>query len=558
VLAIAEDGKPVEQKQLIQDSRDETPKPKTDAFGNPIRSWRYFDGRDKARCSYCARQSGDHSVHGNWKLIDAKKRIWQCPLCNRRKHDALMDIVKDVPAAAPVKSEAESEADKFFGPKGQEKKDVADKPADKTTEKKQTRWTPAFWASVNDTCKLGIIPDASKFVHKVMNVEHMDDLPASVNTADVIAKLKPAVDADLKEQLRKKYAEIEHIMTAADFFEAVGFKDLDTARENGITAKEIAKLVDEHVVKLSKPAPEQKPTAPTVTVPQVEPFDNDPPMAEFVEDKVTEPAQVNPPVYTGPKEIAIIDPNRALRSVRGGSDLIRAMMSDKLLIESGKDENGNELDGDYGKIAGSKKPGLFKSGAEKLCAAFGLVPEFESLPTSISNWDTPFFYFHYKCKLYRIGTGELVATANGSCNSKEDKYGWRWVEQEKIPPKYRQQLTELETRGGRIGEFGFAIEKAETSGKYGKSESYWAQFKNAMEKGTAIKSVRSTARGDSPYFEIDATMYRVPNPDVFSIVNTIDKMAQKRALVAAVLIGTAASLFFTQDLEDLPNFGMVA
>jgi hypothetical protein len=34
------------------------------------------------------------------------------------------------------------------------------------------------------------------------------------------------------------------------------------------------------------------------------------------------------------------------------------------------------------------------------------------------------------------------------------------------------------------------------------------------------------------------------------IVNTIDKMAQKRALVAAVLIAVNASEFFTQDLED--------
>jgi hypothetical protein len=30
-------------------------------------------------------------------------------------------------------------------------------------------------------------------------------------------------------------------------------------------------------------------------------------------------------------------------------------------------------------------------------------------------------------------------------------------------------------------------------------------------------------------------------------------MAEKRSLVAAVLIGTAASDIFTQDIEDLPN-----
>lgn len=42
----------------------------------------------------------------------------------------------------------------------------------------------------------------------------------------------------------------------------------------------------------------------------------------------------------------------------------------------------------------------------------------------------------------------------------------------------------------------------------------------------------------------------VKNPNPADLVNTIDKMAQKRALVAAVLIAVNASEFFTQDIED--------
>lgn len=42
----------------------------------------------------------------------------------------------------------------------------------------------------------------------------------------------------------------------------------------------------------------------------------------------------------------------------------------------------------------------------------------------------------------------------------------------------------------------------------------------------------------------------VKNPNPADLVNTIDKMAQKRALVAAVLIAVNASEFFTQDVED--------
>ena len=49
--------------------------------------------------------------------------------------------------------------------------------------------------------------------------------------------------------------------------------------------------------------------------------------------------------------------------------------------------------------------------------------------------------------------------------------------------------------------------------------------------------------------------YRALNDDIFSIVNTIDKMSQKRSFIAAVLIGYNASSDFTQDVEDMPGFG---
>ncbi len=39
--------------------------------------------------------------------------------------------------------------------------------------------------------------------------------------------------------------------------------------------------------------------------------------------------------------------------------------------------------------------------------------------------------------------------------------------------------------------------------------------------------------------------------EIFDQINTIQKMAQKRSLVGAVLIATGATEFFTQDLEDL-------
>jgi hypothetical protein len=68
---------------------------------------------------------------------------------------------------------------------------------------------------------------------------------------------------------------------------------------------------------------------------------------------------------------------------------------------------------------------------------------------------------------------------------------------------------------------------------------------------------KPTRRGKSVAWEIDVdtALYRIPNPDVADVVNTIQKMAQKRALVAATLIATSASEFFTQDVEDGDSSG---
>lgn len=78
----------------------------------------------------------------------------------------------------------------------------------------------------------------------------------------------------------------------------------------------------------------------------------------------------------------------------------------------------------------------------------------------------------------------------------------------------------------------------------------WQRFKDAIANGTAQRTTKKTKNGDKPAWAIDGIEYRIPNSDVFDVINTIDKMAQKRALVAAVLVATNASEFFTQDMED--------
>ena len=206
---------------------------------------------------------------------------------------------------------------------------------------------------------------------------------------------------------------------------------------------------------------------------------------------------------------------------------------------------------DFGAVPGTDKPTLLKPGAEKLCTLFGLTPRFE-IVESTTDWSgkthgETFFYFHYRCMMYRGDA--LIATGEGSCNSMEGKYRYRWVNEADVPAHLDKAT--LKTRGGKISEFTFAIEKAETGGRYGKPAAYWQQFQDAIEAKTAKiikKKVKDGREFDA--WEIDSTLYRVPNPDVADQVNTIQKMAQKRALIAATLIAVNASEFYTQDMED--------
>ena len=94
----------------------------------------------------------------------------------------------------------------------------------------------------------------------------------------------------------------------------------------------------------------------------------------------------------------------------------------------------------YGVIPGSRKPSLWKPGAEILCRAFRLKPEFETSaredPNRTITWaktdkyknktegtTTGYFEYETKCTLVHIPTGEIwVRNVSGSCNNFEAKY----------------------------------------------------------------------------------------------------------------------------------------
>jgi hypothetical protein len=178
---------------------------------------------------------------------------------------------------------------------------------------------------------------------------------------------------------------------------------------------------------------------------------------------------------------------------------------------------------DYGSIAGSK-PTLLKPGAERLCTVFGLSVELHVV-AAIEDWTgngeghgEPLFYYHYRVRLTRNGI--LIAEGDGSCNSRESKYRYRAGER-KCPKCGKPAII----RGRE---------------EYGGG---WLCFAKKGGCGAKFKGGDAAIEGQSAD--------RVINPDIADQVNTIQKMAYKRALIAAVLIATNASEFYTQDMEEM-------
>ncbi len=76
---------------------------------------------------------------------------------------------------------------------------------------------------------------------------------------------------------------------------------------------------------------------------------------------------------------------------------------------------------DYGVIPGGNKPTLFKPGAEKLNAVFGLSPMVE-VSNRVEDWDNGFVAYEMKVTLVNKRTGGIEAEGIGSCNSRERRY----------------------------------------------------------------------------------------------------------------------------------------
>lgn len=184
---------------------------------------------------------------------------------------------------------------------------------------------------------------------------------------------------------------------------------------------------------------------------------------------------------------------------------------------------------DYGAIPGTNdKPVLLLPGMEKLMRALRLRAEYVERRV-IVDFDRPLFFFEYECRLYEIDSDLCMSTAVGSANSHESK--WRWRESKRICPKCETaniKRSQYPPRDNPNAEPGWYC--------YAKTGGCGANF------AATDKAITDQQTG------------RMENPDIADQLNTICKIAQKRALGSAIKGAANVSEFFTVDLEDLPQY----
>lgn len=152
----------------------------------------------------------------------------------------------------------------------------------------------------------------------------------------------------------------------------------------------------------------------------------------------------------------------------------------------------------YGTIGNARSPSLFKSGAEKLCETFALAPKFiqeEHTMEAASSYE-----WSKQAYEYVQGQRQKVVNADGEL---------------------------VQRTGVAIGFYQVV---------------YRCDLYNLAGQFLGSCAGEANSREDR----------NVESP-VWNIINTLIKMAQKRALVGAVLIVTGASDTFTQDVEDYPE-----
>lgn len=208
---------------------------------------------------------------------------------------------------------------------------------------------------------------------------------------------------------------------------------------------------------------------------------------------------------------------------QGGGALTAADMRSQVQLVQEVMREVMKPDVHYGIVPGTgDKPSLLKAGAEKLCMVFKFGPDYDIVD---KDRDGDHLTITSKCTLTHIPTGMKVGSALGSCSTMEAKYA------------YRKGARKCPSCGSE------AIIKGKAD--YGGG---WLCFARKGGCGAKFED------GD-PAIE-SQQIGRVANEDKADQYNTVLKMANKRALLAAVLNATAASDIFSQDLLDDTDHGV--
>ena len=170
---------------------------------------------------------------------------------------------------------------------------------------------------------------------------------------------------------------------------------------------------------------------------------------------------------------------------------------------------------DYGTIPGTgSKPTLLKPGAEKLCVMFKLCPRYET----VKKFDGGHLIVDSICTITDL-SGNVLGQASAICTTHESKYAWRKAE--RVCPSCGKA----------------AIIKGKE--EYGGGWLCWAKKGGCNAKfPTGDQSIESQPQG------------RVANEDLADSYNTVVRIAEKRAWIAAVRLVTGASALFDEESPD--------
>jgi hypothetical protein len=181
---------------------------------------------------------------------------------------------------------------------------------------------------------------------------------------------------------------------------------------------------------------------------------------------------------------------------------------------------------DFGLIPGTgNKPALFKAGAEKLMDVYGLAAD-PVIESKIEDYDRGLFDYTIKAYIKTRDGRLTLSSALGSCSSFESKY--RYITRSRACPECNAEtILKSKFPDKKTGDLGFYCYAA----KGGCGVNFTSDDKRITEQEVGKKQ----------------------RDDMADIKNTILKMAEKRAVVAAVIRATRSAELFTQDLEDMSD-----